>query len=410
MLPLPPPLTGAEPGTFAHFTVTERLPAIVELAITENSYPANIVGALQSLKAELPDGQVRPLREDGGPDLEAWAGYVALFLGQRWLDVPWFFAEAYFYRRILEATHYFEPGPWQGIDPFEAQKRLSLATAEDSIRALSVLVNELATADTDWDPDAFITLSYYELWGNRVDLSIWPAGVTESDRSRVDVHVERAHLLVDESEAVANTVGTLKGARIDLIVDNAGFELFGDLCMADFLLSSGVAGAVHLHVKPHPTFVSDAMIKDVTYTVERLRAGLEPPVRTLAGRLQGFLDADRLQVREHLFWTAPLAFWEMPDDLHQDLTAADLVFIKGDANYRRLLGDRHWPFTTPLADIASYFPAPFVALRALKSEVVAGLRPGQPEEVAQADSTWLTDGRWGLIQLVPSPSPPARPG
>lgn len=400
MRSLPPPLTGSEPGTFAHFTVTERMPAIVRLAITENSFPAAIVEALQVLEAELPDGRIRALRDDGGPDLAAWAAYVTPFLGQRWLEIPWFFAEAYFYRRILAATRYFEPGPCHGVDPFEAQKRLSLATAKASIHALSTLVNDLATRDSGWDRGAFIPLIYYELWGNRVDLSIWPADADASDRTSVDVHVERANLLVDQSAAVADMVSTLQNARIDLIVDNAGFELIGDLCMADFLLSSGVAGAVHLHLKVHPTFVSDAMKKDIAFTLETLQSGVDMAARMFAERLQGALDAGRLELSDHPFWTAPLAFWEMPDDLREDLGRAGLVFIKGDANYRRLLGDRHWPYTTPLAEIASYFPTAFTALRTLKSEVVAGLRPDQPEKVAQVDPNWLTDGHWGLIQFL----------
>ncbi len=41
---------------------------------------------------------------------------------------------------------------------------------------------------------------------------------------------------------------------------------------------------------------------------------------------------------------------------------------------RRLLGDRHWDFTTNMADIFSYLPVPMVALRTLKSEVATGLR------------------------------------
>jgi hypothetical protein len=73
---------------------------------------------------------------------------------------------------------------------------------------------------------------------------------------------------------------------------------------------------------------------------------------------------------------------------------------KGDANYRRLLGDRHWPYTTPLADILCYLPAPLAALRVFKSEVAAGLKPGQPESLDRADPGWKTNGKWGVLQFV----------
>lgn len=90
----------------------------------------------------------------------------------------------------------------------------------------------------------------------------------------------------------------------------------------------------------------------------------------------------------------------MPN-LQQDFHNSALVVIKGDANYRRLLGDRHWPFTTPFADIVAYFPAPLVACRALKSEIVAGLQPERIVTLTQQDPNWLTNGHWGLIQFVP---------
>jgi hypothetical protein len=93
--------------------------------------------------------------------------------------------------------------------------------------------------------------------------------------------------------------------------------------------------------------------------------------------------------------------WAMPDDLRILLAEADVVLAKGDANYRRALGDAHWPFTTPLADVVSYFPAPMVFLRTCKAEVIAGLSNAQVRELQQRDPAWLTNGEWGVIQFVP---------
>jgi hypothetical protein len=80
------------------------------------------------------------------------------------------------------------------------------------------------------------------------------------------------------------------------------------------------------------------------------------------------------------------------------LAQSSLVISKGDAHYRRLLGDRHWPFETDFRKIMAYYPTPLVALRTLKSELVAGLKTGQAEAVAHQDPEWLLNGRWGMIQ------------
>ena len=57
--------------------------------------------------------------------------------------------------------------------------------------------------------------------------------------------------------------------------------------------------------------------------------------------------------------------WEMPLELHRQLSTSYLVLSKGDANYRRLLGDRHWDFTTPFAQAVGSVPAPLLALRTI---------------------------------------------
>jgi len=74
------------------------------------------------------------------------------------------------------------------------------------------------------------------------------------------------------------------------------------------------------------------------------------------------------------------------------------VIVKGDANYRRLLGDAHWPPTTPFAQATAYFPAALVALRTLKGEIIVGLREGEAERLTAEDPAWLVNGQRGVIQ------------
>jgi uncharacterized protein with ATP-grasp and redox domains len=392
----------SEAGSFAHFTLTQRMPAIVRRVIAENDFSSEIVENLETLIQELPQGIVRLLKDDG-QDVAAWATYLEPFVGKRWIDIPWLFAEVYFYRRIVEATHYFLPGSSQGIDPYGYQKRRGLETAMDSIQELSARVNAWIDTQPHEDNTSLIALLYFALWGNRADLSLWPINQEESEESRQEIHLEQSHILADDTSLLAERIASFKGVRLDFIVDNAGFELVCDLCLADFLLASEVARTIYLHLKPHPTFVSDATIQDVRDTLEVLAADSDTEVRSLAHRLQNYIAEGRLLYREDPFWTLPLVFWEMPEALRSELAQSSLIFIKGDANYRRCLGDRKWSYTTPFEDIVCYFPAPFVALRTLKSEVAAGLQLEPIETLNQEDPQWLTNGQWGVIQFVETP-------
>jgi hypothetical protein len=140
-------------------------------------------------------------------------------------------------------------------------------------------------------------------------------------------------------------------------------------------------------------------MNDVWQTVFFLMDEDDPLVSMAGRRLQRHLNEGRLRLQSDWFWTSPLEMWRMPTELASELAHSVLLIFKGDANYRRLLGDRHWPFTTPFSDIVCYLPAATLALRTLKSEITAGLEPGQPEIIAAKDPSWLFDGRWGVIQF-----------
>lgn len=392
-IPLPAPLMMSEANPFAYFTLTKRMPAIVQRVISENDFSSEIVHKLESLSQEIPDKNVSFVTDEW-QDISDWDRYLQPFIGKRWIDMPWFFAEAYFYRRIIEATHYFLPGTSFGIDPYGIQKRRGLETAINSIRELSARVNER-------NHTSLIALIYFALWGNRADMSLFP--INSEDNNQQEIHLEQSHILVDDAPQVAEKITNFKNVRIDFIIDNAGFELFGDLCLADFLLTSQAAEIIYLHLKPYPTFVSDATIQDVHDTLAILAADEDQEVQLLVNRLQDYITQGRLICRDDYFWTSPLMFWEMPEELKNELAQSSLIIIKGDANYRRCLGDRQWSFTTVFEDIVCYFPAPILVLRTLKSEIAAGLQLKQVEKLNQEDPNWLTNGQWGLIQFSELP-------
>ena len=75
-----------------------------------------------------------------------------------------------------------------------------------------------------------------------------------------------------------------------------------------------------------------------------------------------------------------------------------MVFVKGDANYRRLLGERQWPLGTLAADILSYWPVPVCALRTFKAEIGCGISPAAQQRAQAADKNWMVSGKWGVVQ------------
>lgn len=389
----PEPIRGNEPGTWAEDTITRRLPATARRIPAENSFAPEIEARLAQLAAEIPAAPLRFVHEPDAPDAAGWAAATRPYLGQNWLDVPWFFVETYFYRRVLEAIGYFDG---HRVDPFAYQKQQGLTT---TVPAIATLARQL----DDWmaalpAADALARLIAVDLWGNRADLSLWPAD--EIRHGNADLETAGAYLLADDTAVVVTHLLQARGGRVDFLLDNAGFELVGDLALADFLLTAGLVDRVKLHAKLHPTFVSDATAVDIHHTAAFLAGSADPAVGACGLRLQDHLDRGRLAVTDHPFWVSPHAFWDLPHDLRTDLARSRLIVSKGDANYRRLLGDRHWPFTTPFTAIVASRPAPLLALRTLKAELAAGLTPLQIERLHATDPDWMVNGRYGVIQFA----------
>jgi hypothetical protein len=408
-LPLPQPLRGAEIGTFAHRTITVRLPNIARQTLADNSHsrserplPAAALDGIEALIAEIPNEPVVPIKDAGAPDEADWERYVQPYLGQDWLQIPWYFAEMYFYRRIIAASGYFQPGPGQGVDPYAIQKRLGLESGGEVYQALEIWQGGWLDASSAGSgaQEALVRLFHLDLWGNQADLSLFGVGGNER-LGYQDVHSQRSKLLVDDAPAVVSYLSGLPSPRrIDFIPDNAGLELVFDLMAADYFLKSGAAEQVVFHLKAHPTYVSDAIIADIPATNEFLSASPLPQVSALGERLRRAVEDGRLRLTSHFYWHSPLPIWDLPSGLRRDLSGASLLISKGDANYRRLLGDLHWPPTAPFGEIVCSLPAPLVSLRVLKSELVVGLQPDQVESADQQDPDWLVDGKWGQIQFT----------
>jgi hypothetical protein len=381
--------------SFAANTLAVRLPEIARRMLAENQYPAEVVMRVERLLEEMRAGRVQALDDPGAPDQADWELYLRPHVGKSWPELSFFVGENLFYRQLIAATGYFQPGYEKGHDPYAHQKRLGLETSRGP---LGQLAGRLAEWNQQPAAEAIPAAVETNLWGNRADLSLWPAGAAgtlANDR----LHQAEEFLLVNENPRLSAFLAGLRVGRVDLLIDNAGFELGCDLALADLLLSSGAAQEVRFHLKFHPTFVSDALVEDVRRTALFYGDLEKPAARDLSKRLVEWMENGRLVLRPHLFWNSPLPGWEMPADVREELGAADLVISKGDAHFRRLLGDLRWPATARFAEICAYFPTRLAALRVDKSELAVNLRAEQVENLDAREADWRFNGKWGMIQF-----------
>ncbi len=396
MTSYPPPIFSSVPGTWSHSTVTVRFPEIAQRVIVENQFSDTITDQIKILQAEILSGSIRHLEDQGAPDQGAWRRYIEPFRDKNWLEVPWFFAEHYFYRRIMEALSYFDTY----ADPFWYQKEQGLIQNDQEIREYISNLRERISPSAERDQALRASL-YFSLWGNQADLSLWPAGSDITPRHSSQ-NILNEHLLDDQSSQVIGELNRTDGkiSRVDMMLDNAGFELVCDLGLADTLLSRAYASSIVLHVKAHPTFVSDVIPNDLDRTLDFLLGSGSDDVAAFGRRIKDYLAIGKLQVRKDFFWNSPLAMWDLPLILDEELQKASLVISKGDANYRRILGDREWEITTPFQQALDYIGAPLAALRTLKAELAVGLDQDQVQRVSAQDPGWMVNGRWGLIQYA----------
>ncbi|KOX41032.1 damage-control phosphatase ARMT1 family protein [Streptomyces sp. NRRL F-7442] len=394
-----PVILGNEPGSFPHGVLAERHPAIVRQVRDAFPLGPERRRALDALLASCADGVVEPMPADADPtgrDRDRWARWgMDAYAGRSWYEVPWLWAESHFYRRLLDAFGHFGPGPWQGVDPFRPAKLAELDAPETD--------EELAALDgLDALPAEERTraLLHGSLWGNRADLGFRLSGPGAAAGGGTEPLVaDDSATLWSLLPAPAAGAPRREPVTLCLVADNAGRELVPDLLLVAHLLAEGRVDRAVLHVKPYPYYVSDATPADVLDALRRLVAA----GGTAAGygeRLWTALTDGRVTVRAHPFSCAPLPYADMPGDLREDFAAATVTVLKGDLNYRRLVGDRWWPPTTSFADVTAYFPGPVAALRTLKSDVVTGLDAGTVSALeASGERRWRTSGTHALIQV-----------
>jgi len=385
---LPARIRSDSSNPFAQHTMAVRVPAILDSVLARNpELEPRCAERVRALREGLLTNQRLPPLPADAPYAADWRATLSERRSESWGSCDWFFAENYAYRCLADAVDF-----WQnGRDPFLPVKREEYASVghREALRAA-------AGADGEGS-ERLEQLLLSCVFGNRMDLSFAAA----SERG---TGAEAGDLLIDDRRAALAVLERRPGP-VHLVLDNAGTELSLDLVLASRLLEL-LDVPVVLHVKLHPTFVSDAIAADLHWFIGAAKLDAQAlwhswgePARACRDRLRAALRTGQLEIAPHAFWNGPRSLWECPSALEARFAAARLVILKGDAQYRRMVGDAVWPPETPFAHVTGYFPAPLLALRTLKSDPIAGLRAGLAAELDARDPHWRVNGQRGIACL-----------
>ncbi|GJQ84217.1 hypothetical protein Trydic_g2887 [Trypoxylus dichotomus] len=407
--------------SFAYHTVQKRMPIILTQTIDRlvrtkeiiiKTYGPNaaeelksVIGELSKLKYELQTN--KPLRKLTGNswDVQQYNKYLehqsVLIEHPTFYNAIWLHSECYMYRWIHQAFKLTTT--LKGLDPFESQKEQSFNGTLTLMVQLGNYLLEILEKDGDKKLQ-LIRLLKLNLWGNKCDLSISNGVVTNETSQLMELEKLNNNILSDYSEEIWSTIIASDGSNIiDIVLDNAGYELYTDLCLADFLITNKYASKVRFYVKTIPWFISDVMTKDITWTLKQLNNSNDSALKELGRRWSKYFESRIWTVEEHDFWILPVTYAEMTSydvELYRKLSEAKLTIFKGDLNYRKLFGEKNWiPETSIEEGLQGFHPSRLCTLRTLKADIICGLPEGLAEATEMKDSDWLVSGNYGVIQF-----------
>lgn len=277
---------------------------------------------------------------------------------------------------------------WKSYDVFARQKLSTFKSSRPAVLELAIKYKDLVlqtqdkTASSENSPELeaaeqilFIEMCEICLWGNATDLSLLTS-LTYDDIQKLQGSDARKkaekNILVNDLPTAfgilkqTRALRDNKDRRVDIVLDNAGFELFVDLILAGYLLSAGLATHIVLHPKSIPWFVSDVLPSDFSALLNVLAnpqsfyatpseeekqnstvpESLSPKEASeLSFVFQHWCDLHQngqILIRPNRFWTSAGSYWRLPSAdprLFDDLRESELVIFKGDLNYRKLTGD-----------------------------------------------------------------------
>lgn len=444
---LPSPSYNNDPLSFAYTTVRQRWPKIITGALADldklqakrpevSGCASFVAQRLKDLLEQFEaDEEVPEFSENEVTIKEELREYnveLKRLKSQRavtWQTGPWLFLECYLYQ--LFNSWFRQTKFLKSYDIFENSKvdafRLSVDGVVELCRRVDKLSEELNHAEVNED---ILKLLFFEfidisLWGNATDLSLLAGSTSLEDIKSVQgAEVRKRNedkIIVNDIQDAWSQLRKGSSLRLDIVLDNSGFELFADLSLALFLLEAGLVETVVLHCKDIPWFVSDTMPKDFDDLLESLESpdffsGIgqsdRDSVNSFSGKVRQYVANGKIVAKSNKFWTSFKSYWDIPqqEDLYNDLAKSNLIIFKGDLNYRKLTYDLQWDKTTTFKEAIQSLASsnlPVLALRTCKADVVVGLPPGLNEQLTkeyksqgnEIGELWTASGKWAVISF-----------
>ena len=318
---------------------------------------------------------------------------------------PFLLVEYYFYYYLLYLYHQ-KKDIRRGIeDPYRSYKLANL-NKDIEKKNFRSLLETFTESLTDNEPDELEKLVMGCLNMNSIDLSQLEVNVGKIKSSSMPINdIERFHDFASSSLYDRRS----QDSYVHIITDNCGLELISDILLGSYLLKFTCVSEIVFHIKRFPIFVSDTIMSDVEDAVsilnDKLEGGLAfiPESISESDRTYSFADMPekKLHFKVNDIWHRETLFKDTEEfkAWNNDDSCA-LIIVKGDLNYRRLVGDYHWENTASTADKTSYIKKPLLIIRSLKSNVILNVSKEDVERLDKSAPNWKISGQYGIIQFI----------
>ena len=313
--------------------------------------------------------------------LDDMQDYIGLTLSEFYHKAPFILVEHYFYYKILLSSK-------DKSDPYRETKLKSLTTTKDEIaQRLSAYENlEIDDKNAANKGELLRRFVIFSLFGNTTDLSqiVYRQQLIKPD------------ILKDQFVSLLEYLSNKKSRKIDILADNTGIELLSDIILSLVLIELGYTRSVHFHVNILPVFVSDIIKSEYGDDFQLLFNYLDEIGSSISAKFNHYLDEGKILIKPNFFWNMPNDFKNYNHIFMKLIGRSDLVIIKGDLNFRRLVEDKSWQSDQKLGSLISYLKTPCLVLRTIKSSTIVDLDSEMIEKL-QSNVIEKTNGKYGTI-------------